>query len=232
VTPAAPPGERPFVHANCAISLDGRLAYAGGRRARLSGPQDLARVQRLRASVDGILVGATTVQQDDPSLRIHTELLDRPVEKRPTRIVFDSAGRIPESARFLDGSLPTIVVMTDGAGRQFPAHVTVLRAGSGRVDPTLALQALGAHGIHRLLVEGGGQLFASLFRLGLIDRLTVYVAPVLIGGSTAPTMIAGVESDGPDQVVGLHRESVEPLDDGILLTYTPQPIAPGGAAPL
>jgi 2,5-diamino-6-(ribosylamino)-4(3H)-pyrimidinone 5'-phosphate reductase len=224
--------DRPFVHANCAISLDGRLAYAGGRRARLSGPADLARVQRLRAASDAILVGANTVVRDDPSLRIHSELLEKPVDTRLTRIVFDSAGRIPESARFLDGSLPTIVVMTEEAGRQFPAHVTVLRAGTGRVDPVFALQNLFGHGIRKLLVEGGGQVFASLFRLGLVDRLTVYIAPVLIGGSTAPTMIAGVESDGPDQIVGLERESVEPLDDGILLTFTPRPIAPGGAAPL
>jgi len=227
-----PATDRPFVHANCAISLDGRLAYAGGRRARLSGPADLARVQRLRAASDAILVGANTVVQDDPSLRIHAELLEKPVDTRLTRVVFDSTGRIPESARFLDGSLPTIVVMTEGAGRQFPAHVTVVRAGTGRVDPVVALDALAGQGIHKLLVEGGGQLFASLFRLRLVDRLTVYIAPVLIGGSTAPTMIAGVESDGPDQIVGLQRESVEPLDDGILLTFTPRPIAPGGAAPL
>ncbi|EQD29124.1 2,5-diamino-6-hydroxy-4-(5-phosphoribosylamino)pyrimidine 1-reductase, partial [mine drainage metagenome] len=103
---------RPFVWLNAAMSLDGRLAYAEGRRALLSGPEDLRRVQDLRRSLDAILVGSGTVLADDPSLRVHWERVveDPPLRgAQPTRVVLDARGRLPSGARVLDGSLPTLV---------------------------------------------------------------------------------------------------------------------------
>ena len=85
-----PRAVRPAVWINCAASADGRLAYAGGRQAPLSSPEDLRRVQQLRANADAILVGVGTVAKDDPSLRVHWDLLGLPEGKSPTRIVVDS----------------------------------------------------------------------------------------------------------------------------------------------
>jgi 2,5-diamino-6-(ribosylamino)-4(3H)-pyrimidinone 5'-phosphate reductase len=218
---SGPPGRRPIVWANCAVSLDGRLAYAGGRRANLSGPKDLARVQQLRRDSDGVVVGVGTVVADDPSLRVHDEMLLGPPGKSPWRIILDSNGRTPPTARVLDGSLPTIVATSATSSRVWPDHVRVLRSGSNHVDLGHLLTQLFDLGLRTVLVEGGAKVLASLLRAGLFDRLTVYVAPVLIGGTTAPSLIMGDECYGPEGVVGLSRVSVEGLDDGALHTYLP-----------
>ncbi len=187
---------RPRVLLNCAISIDGRLAYAHGRRALLSGPQDLARVMRIRASVDAILVGVGTVLADDPSLRVHWERIGGPAGRNPTRVVLDSRGRTPAASKVLDGSAPTIIATATGCEQRFPPTVTALAVGHPRVDLPGLLEALCGRGITTLLVEGGAEVLASFLRGALFDELTVYVAPVVIGGPTAPRMVAGPETAG------------------------------------
>ncbi len=220
-------GDRPWVHVNCAVSLDGRLAYAGGARARLSSPEDLRRVQRLRAQSDGILVGVGTVIHDDPSLRVHWDLLETAPGREPARIVLDGSGRTPEGARVLDGSATTFLVTTERSRRTYPPHVRTIVAGTERVGLAEAFRALRAAGIRRLLVEGGGEVLASVLRDGRFDRLTVYYAPVLIGGRTAPPMLGGPETSGPATARPLVLEGTERVGEGYVATYRPG--APPGA---
>ena len=216
-----PTGTGPVVWVNCACSLDGRLAYAGGARARLSSPEDLVRVQRLRASADGILVGVGTVVKDDPSLRVHWELLGEAGGRNPTRIVVDGSGRTPEGSRVLDGSAPTIVATTERSRRKFPPHIRTVQVGVQRVDLGQLFERLPALGIRRLMVEGGAEILASVVRAGLFDRLTVYYAPVVIGGTTAPTMIPGPETRGAADIASLTLAEVARLGEGYLATYLP-----------
>jgi 2,5-diamino-6-(ribosylamino)-4(3H)-pyrimidinone 5'-phosphate reductase len=211
---------RPKVHLNCAISLDGRLAYAGGKRALLSGPHDLARVQQLRADLDAILVGVGTVVADDPSLRVHWDLLQRAPGREPLRVILDTQGRLPRTSKVLDGSQPTLVATSSACERVFPGSAEVVRFGETEVDLVALLQELARRGVRSVLVEGGAKVLASFLRDGLVDALTVYVAPVVIGGTTAPPMVAGRETLGPDQLVRLHRGAAVPLDDGFLLSYS------------
>lgn len=213
------PADRPEVLVNCAVSADGRLAYAGGRRARLSGPEDLRRVQRLRADSGAIVVGVGTVLLDDPSLRVHWELLDRPPGPAPLRVVLDSRGRTPETARILDRSQPTLVAVAGSNRRTFPEHVSVFATGGERVDLAALLGELHRRGIRRVMVEGGGQVIAAFVRAGLVDRLTVYVAPVLIGGPTAPPMMGGPDTADDRSAVPLSLEGIERVDDGLVVTY-------------
>jgi len=216
-------GPRPYVHVNCAVSLDGRLAFAGGKRAALSGPRDLERVQALRADLGTVLVGVGTVILDDPSLRVHWDMLHRSPGPAPTRVCLDGSGRLPASARLLDGTQPTIVATTEHSKRGYPASVETIVAGAGpEVDLTVLLLELARRGRKGLLVEGGAHVIASFLRAGLVDRMTVYVAPVLIGGNTAPSLMAGPESHSSDDWVELLRESVEALDGGVLITLRPR----------
>ncbi len=218
----APARRRPTVWVNFAASEDGRIAYAGGRRARLSGPEDLRRVQQMRADVDAILVGRGTVARDDPSLRVHWELLHRAPGRSPTRIIVDSTGRTPPAAKVLDGSMPTIVAVSARSTRKFPDGVTVLVAGKERVDLALLFEMLADRGIHRVMVEGGAEILTSVFRAGLFDRCTVYHAPVIIGGRTAPTVAVGPETEDDAGAVGLLLHSVERLGEGYLATFLPR----------
>ena len=212
---------RPMVWVNCAASLDGRLAFAGGRRAALSSPEDLQRVQRLRAGADAILVGVGTVVKDDPSLRVHWELLGERPGANPTRVVVDASGRTPASARVLDGTTPTIVATSERATRTFPAHVRTIVAGTTRVDLGRLFVALYDGGIRKLMVEGGAEILSSVLRERLFDRFTVYYAPVVIGGTTAPPVVSGPETRGPEELAALELVGLERLGTGYVATYTP-----------
>jgi len=216
-----PPTDRPTVWVNCAASLDGRIAFADGARARLSSPEDLRRVQRLRADVDGIVVGVGTVTLDDPSLRVHWELIDAPPGRAPARIVLDGSGRTPERARVLDGSAPTIVATTERSHRAFPPHVRTIVAGAERVDLGRLFSELRRLGLRRLLVEGGSAVLASVVRSGLFDVWTVYYAPVGIGGAHAPSVLAGPETRDLSEAVRLTLAGVERLGEGYVATYLP-----------
>src|SRR2546426_368452 len=98
---------RPRVIINAAMSIDGKIALSDGQGVRLSNEEDLRRVHRLRASVDAILVGVGTVLTDDPKLTVKSEYAKG---RNPLRVVLDSDGKIPESARVLDGAAPTLIV--------------------------------------------------------------------------------------------------------------------------
>ncbi|MCW6166898.1 MAG: dihydrofolate reductase family protein [Thermoplasmatales archaeon] len=215
------PRARPLIWVNCAISIDGRLAFARGTRARLSGPQDLARVQRLRAESDAIVVGSGTVALDDPSLAVHWEAIGRTVGRPPTRIVLDSKGSLPEGARVFDGSSPTLVATLESNRRTYPPYVERLVVGSDRVDLARLWGILYGRGMRRILVEGGARVIASVVASRTFDRLTVYVAPVLIGQETSPPMVAGPAARGFEELARLRLLGVERLDDGYVASYEP-----------
>jgi 2,5-diamino-6-(ribosylamino)-4(3H)-pyrimidinone 5'-phosphate reductase len=217
----SPMPERPRVVANCAASADGRLAFAGGARARMSGPNDLARVHRLRADSDAILVGITTVLRDDPSLTVKWELAGRPVGRPPLRVVLDSRGRVPPNARILDGAAPTLVATAAGVERRFDPPAEGVALGEDRVDLPRLLSELSRRGVRQLMVEGGGRVLSSFLRGGFVDELSIYLAPILIGGTTAPALLE--DPAGPmAPPLELELVGAEPIDEGLLVRYRPR----------
>jgi 2,5-diamino-6-(ribosylamino)-4(3H)-pyrimidinone 5'-phosphate reductase len=221
-----PVRSRPHVWVNCAASLDGRLALAGGVRARFSSPEDLVRVQNIRARADSILVGVGTVILDDPSLRVHWELLGEPPGPNPTRIIVDASGRTPEKARVLDGSTPTIIATSERSHRTFPPTVRTLVAGASQVDFHRLLPELYDLGLRRLLIEGGASILSSVLRARLFDRFTIYYAPVVVGGTTAPPVVTGRESAVPEDEVAMDLVGIERMGEGCVATYVPRPPSP------
>jgi len=220
------PLDRPLIWINCAISADGRLAYAEGRRARLSSPEDLERVHRLRAHSDAILVGIGTVLLDDPGLGVDWEQIGEAERPGPVRLVVDSRGRTPASARVVDGRAPTLLLTTRSGASHAPPGIPTVVAGERRVDLAEAFRALRDRGIERILVEGGGEIIASLLGEGLFDRWTVYMAPCVIGGRSAPPVVAGEDRVPGTPSLPLRLRSAERLADGLLLTW--EPAAPHG----
>jgi diaminohydroxyphosphoribosylaminopyrimidine deaminase/5-amino-6-(5-phosphoribosylamino)uracil reductase len=181
----------PLVTLKMAMSLDGRVAAATGDARWISGPESRELVHRWRAESDAIAVGSGTVRLDDPRL---TARLDEPVVRQPTRVVFDSGPSLtPGAALFGDiETAPVVVVagldadperlaMLESAGAE-----SVIATGS---DPaarfTDALRKLGRREISSLLLEGGPTLAGVALAAGQIDRVEIFVAPMIIGGGRA-----------------------------------------------
>jgi 2,5-diamino-6-(ribosylamino)-4(3H)-pyrimidinone 5'-phosphate reductase len=190
------------------MTVDGKIATASGD-SRISSKQDLVRVHKLRASVDAIVVGISTILADDPRLTVR---LVR--GKNPIRVIVDSKGRIPLESKILQtaSKVKTIVAMTDQAPadkiqkmEDMGAQVMVMSAGkegqNAAVPRGVNLKELFMRlknlGLKKILVEGGGELNWSLLRLGLVDELVVTIAPKIAGGRLAITL---AEGDGFDKI--------------------------------
>ena len=190
---AAPSG-RPSVTLKLATSLDGRIALASGESKWITGAEARVEVHRLRAEHDAIIVGSETVLADDPEL---TARLDPMPEKQPLRVVADSRGRIPASAKLFStlevGPVAIATLETQNLdhwpstqGLQF----WMLPAGEGSTSISLPelLNSAQRAGVTSMMVEGGGQLAASFVRDGLVDRIEWFRAPVLLGGDARPCL--------------------------------------------
>jgi 2,5-diamino-6-(ribosylamino)-4(3H)-pyrimidinone 5'-phosphate reductase len=209
---------KPFVLVNCAMSADGKLAGPERKQVRISSEEDMVRVKNLRKRYDAILVGVGTVIADDP----HLTVKNATYEENPVRIVLDSHGRIPPAARVLDDRAPTIIVTNNECTKDWGSNVTVIRGGSGRINLTDVLHILAKDlGIENMIVEGGGEVIASFFREKLVDRYSVFVGGLLIGGRTSPTPADGDGWLAPEGVK-LSLDSAEVLGNGALLTFTPK----------
>lgn len=187
---------RPLVHAKIATSLDGRITGPTGRGERITGPEAWAVVHRLRAESDAVLVGVGTVLADDPLLTPRgPEGPRRP--GYPVRVVLDTRGRMPERARLCESATPeqpVLVLMgaAAAASSRLPhegLEVAACALGAdGRIDLAAALDLLGRRSLLSVLVEPGTGLATNLFGHGLVDRVTWFHAPVLLGEQGKPAL--------------------------------------------
>ena len=205
---------RPFIHVNCAMSADGKIAGVNRKQVRISSDEDKQRVKNLRRQYDAILVGIGTVLADDPHLTVKG--LD--YDENPVRIIIDPRGRTPNEALVLNGAAPTIILTDDYCERTWP-NAEVIRCGTP-FDLSFAMERIAESGIENILVEGGGETIASFFKNRMVDRYTVFIGSMVIGGRIAPTPVDG---DGwiSEGGVRLELKNTEVLGDGVLLTYNP-----------
>jgi riboflavin-specific deaminase-like protein len=183
-----------LVIAQVGQSLDGRIATETGHSHYITGRADIRRLHRLRALVDAVVVGAGTVALDNPRLTV------REVEgENPVRVVLDPDGRVePGKHVFSDRTARTLVVRRAPAGDALPSAegdvLTIPVAGAEGFDPRTVLQMLRAQGYRRVLVEGGGITVSRFVQAGVVDRLHVTVAPLLIGSGRSALTLTAIES--------------------------------------
>jgi len=184
---------RPYVILNAATSLDGKIAtYTGD--SRMSSPADLRRVHRLRASVDGIMVGVRTLLRDDPKLTVKFAR-----GLKPHRIIVDSTAQTPLTSFVVRTAkeFATIVAVTSRVPKNRieileRRGVKVLVCGKGRLVSTkILLRTLRKLGIRKILLEGGGALNWSMLSSGLVDEISVAITPRILGGEKAVTLVEG-----------------------------------------
>jgi len=182
--PVARRAGRPLRVAQIGQSLDGRVATVSGDARDVSGPDGLAHLHRLRALVDAVVIGVRTALHDAPRLTVRLV-----PGANPARVVIDPQGRLPDDAPVLaaDGARRLVIQAVD---RSRPAGVEVLRltGREGWIAPRHIAAALEAEGLGHALIEGGGITIAGFLEAGLLDRLHVAVAPLIIGaGPTSLT---------------------------------------------
>jgi 2,5-diamino-6-(ribosylamino)-4(3H)-pyrimidinone 5'-phosphate reductase len=221
---------RPYVVINVAATLDGKIDTVERRGAAISSERDRHRVDLLRATVDAVMVGGRTLLDEDPRLLVRSadlraDRVTRGLPENPAKVGIVSSLSLKPDARFLTTGPARIILFTP-AGRPEPditrlrqRGVEVYALGELRVDLEAAVSKLADLGIHRVLTEGGGSLNFELLRLGLVDEVHVFLAPLIFGGATAPTL-----ADGPgfvrDLALPLSRADVETWEDGgIVLRY-------------
>ena len=166
-----------------ATSMDGRIALADGTSQWITGSDARARVHKMRAEHDAVLVGIGTVLADDPMLTARTVPLP---DTQPVRIVADSNGRTPVGSRLMKSvGTGRVVIATGGQPQDILARAgaDVWRCGDdGMMDPAALIDRCAAEGLTKVFLEGGGTLAASFLRLGLVDTLHWFRAPIIIGG--------------------------------------------------
>jgi riboflavin-specific deaminase-like protein len=161
-----------------AQTLDGRIATRTGHSQWIGGRGDILHTHRLRGLCDVVLVGAGTVRHDDP--RLTTREVAGP---NPVRVILDPDRRLPAThGVFTDGAAPTLLVAaTEGPATHGQAEVLRVPRGAAGLDLPALLRALGARGLRRIFVEGGGHTVSAFLAAGCLDRLHVTIAPVILG---------------------------------------------------
>jgi diaminohydroxyphosphoribosylaminopyrimidine deaminase/5-amino-6-(5-phosphoribosylamino)uracil reductase len=189
---------RPLVLLKSAVSLDGRVASAGGDSKWISGEASRDLAHRWRAECDGVCVGIGTALADDPLLTARA-VSTRPDVRQPTRVVFDSEARLPLGSRLVGsiGEASLVVVVSPAApsermeGLRRAGAELIVCDGEPPARVAAALAELGRREITSLLLEGGPALVGSFLDAGEIDELRLFIAPILLGGAGARPLVAG-----------------------------------------
>jgi len=189
---------RPFVHLKMAQTLDGRVAAPDGSSRWISCEVARRMVHRLRGYYDAVLIGSGTALADDPELTV------RLVKGRnPCRVILDSRLALPAGAKLLELPDPekTIIIHSNDAAagkaeklRARGAELISIKAASGGLPVKDVLAALGKRGVQSVLVEGGAGIFSSFLRAGLWDRLSLFIAPLVLGGGVSAVSGLGFNS--------------------------------------
>lgn len=221
---------RPFVFINVAMTADGKIDTVERKGAAISSERDKQRVDQLRAKADAIMVGGKTLLNDDPRLTVKSEELRaervaRELSPNPMKVGVVTEARLNLDSQFLNTGPADIVIFTTRWTSKH--HVSVLKSlgvdvyvdDSEKVNLPKVMETLKELGVERLMVEGGATLNFELLRLGLVDEVSIYMAPMIFGGANAPTLAAGTGLEG-GEVIPLKLTQVEKWDDGgVLLNY-------------
>jgi diaminohydroxyphosphoribosylaminopyrimidine deaminase / 5-amino-6-(5-phosphoribosylamino)uracil reductase len=218
---------KPFVALKLAQSIDGRIATRGNDSKWISSTRSRVFVQGLRQGYDAVLVGINTVLCDNPLLSIRNSA-QGPLKtaRQPVKIIIDTHLKIPVNARIFGISSPggTIIATTRGASPDRESVLRkkgadIIRAGSGlgRVNLNILMKKITEKGINSILVEGGGEIAASMLQSGLVDKVYFFICPVIIGGRDAVYSIGGKGAATMKDAVKLSNIKLQRINGDMLV---------------
>ena len=209
------------------MTLDGKVATRTGDSKWISGEVSRELAHRWRASVDAVVVGIGTALADDPQLTARPEGMPAEPSRQPRRVVFDTLARLPLSSQLVGAAseMPLTVVVSRAAPRADTdaleaAGVQVIVA-TGENEPARvrsALDQLGAEGIASVLLEGGPHLAGAFLDAEEIDEIRLFLAPLLLGGSSARDPLEGGGVEHISEAVRALTFDCEQVGDDILVT--------------
>ena len=224
--------KRPYVTMKYAMTMDGKIAAFTGASRWITGEEARAHVHLQRSRNRGIMAGIGTVLADDPLLTCRMD-----GGQNPVRIICDSHLRLPLDSRIATtaGDVPTILAVcsepmqpsdTDRADTleerikpylEKGCRVLTLPERDGHIDLEQLMDALGREGIDSILLEGGGTLNWSMLKAGLVHRLQLYLAPLILGGETAKTPVEGQGCPSPAEGFFLQNSRITRLGQDLLI---------------
>jgi diaminohydroxyphosphoribosylaminopyrimidine deaminase/5-amino-6-(5-phosphoribosylamino)uracil reductase len=213
---------RPFVHLKLAVSLDGRIALKNSASTKLSSSETAQRVQSFRHEHDAILVGGNTVLVDDPSL---TDRSGSKRRRKLVRVILDNRLRIPEVSKLVRTAKENPVLIFSNSVDEFKINrltengVEIVRTDAR--DLKAVLEELRKHNLQSVLVEGGTEIAGAFVEAKLIDKVSLMVAPLIIGGHQAPLAIGGKGADTLENAVRLKDLEITKHGQDVELTGYP-----------
>ncbi|MEV6211051.1 dihydrofolate reductase family protein [Kitasatospora sp. NPDC051914] len=224
---------RPYVLLSAAVSVDGYLDDASPERLLLSNPADFDRVDEARAGCDALLVGGNTLRRDNPRLLVNSpeRRAQRVADGRPAfplKVTLTAGGDLSPGLNFWHTGGAKVAYTTDAAAPALRASLDGLAevVGLGEaVGLGAVLDDLGARGVERLMVEGGGSVHTQFLAEGLADELQLALAPLLVGQPAAPRFLGpAAYPGGPARRMRLLEART--VGDVVLLRYAPKESAP------
>ncbi len=213
---------RPHILFKSAMTLDGKVATRTGDSKWISCEASRARAHRWRAECDAVAVGIGTALADDPALTARVE----GVARQPRHVVFDSEGRLPLDSQLIRGlaDVPLTVVVGRAAPRTATDALEVAGAevivATGENEPARvrsALDQLGASGITSILLEGGPHLAGAFLDAGEVDQIALFLAPVVLGGSSGRDPIEGQGAERIAEAARALSLESEPIGEDVLI---------------
>lgn len=221
---------RPFVFINVAMTADGKIDTFERKGSAISSKQDKERVDMLRAEADAVLVGGKTLLEELPKLTVKSEALregriQQGRSPNPIKVGVVTVADIPMDSDFVKAGDARVVIFTthrtskEQLERLRTRGVEVFADDAPRVDLVKMMSTLKEMGVGRLMVEGGGTMNFELLRLGLVDELTLYIAPMIFGGANAPTLADGLGVPRA-AAIEMRLQHIQQWDDGgVVLKY-------------
>ena len=187
-----------YVVAQLGMSLDGRIATHTGSSRGINGPEAMRHLHRLRALVDGVVVGARTARIDDPRLTVR-----HCAGESPARVVIDPKGTVPPDAQVWSAA-DGVRRLVFGGAEGLDDDIERIPTPESELSPAWILDALKEHGIGRVLVEGGGKTVSQFLSAEAVDSLHLLIGPIVIGEG-----LVGLNLPGPSEIDAINRPETD-----------------------